>query len=273
MISGSGAAGLHVGMVRKQSTVLCSWARSPMALLTPRARGHSVWAYSSSYGGGLVAGDEMRLELRVDAGACCFLSTQASTKVYRNPQGRPCSFVLDAELASRSLLVLAPDPVQCFAEATYRQEQSFRLADDANLVLVDWLSAGRSARGERWAFDRFASTNRVSRSGKLIFLDSVLLERGEHQIAAAFRTGRFNCLAMVALFGPMLSSWTQVILGNISERPVKRRADLIVSASAVAEGLVLRFAGLSVEQVGYAMHEQLSFIPELLQGDPLRRKW
>src|SRR5262249_4405017 len=135
----NGSAALHVAKVRDRSAVLSSWSRSPLTLLTPRSRGESVWAYTSSYGGGMVAGDETSLDVRVDAGARCFLSTQASTRIYRNPARRPCSHLLNTDLAPGSLLVLAPDPVQCFAESSYEQSQTFALAQNANLVLVDWI--------------------------------------------------------------------------------------------------------------------------------------
>src|SRR5687767_5260642 len=123
----SGDAKLHVATIAGRSAVVGSQARSPMRLLTPRARGETVWAYTSNFGGGMVAGDETRLELRIAAGARCFLSTQASTKVYRNPAQLPCSHELGARVCEDALLILAPDPVQCFAESSYEQRQHFTL--------------------------------------------------------------------------------------------------------------------------------------------------
>jgi hypothetical protein len=104
--STSGEARLHVASVAGRSAVVGSWARSPLPLLTPRSRGNSVWAYTSSFGGGFVAGDRSRLELCVDAKARCFLSTQASTKVYRNPAQLACSHELIARVAEEALLIL-----------------------------------------------------------------------------------------------------------------------------------------------------------------------
>jgi urease accessory protein UreH len=142
-----------------------------MKLLTPRARGLSAWACTSSFGGGLVAGDQTRLDVRVGAGARCFLGTQAATKVYRNPASLPSGHETTALLEKDSLLVFAPDPVQAFAKSTYAQRQTFHLAPDASLVLLDWFTSGRAARGERWAFSHFSSRNEV-------FTDPLLLLRG-----------------------------------------------------------------------------------------------
>lgn len=160
----AGRASLEVQIVSGESAVTSSYATSPLKLLTPHSRGQSVWAYTSSFGGGLVAGDQTRLDLRIGHGARCFLGTQASTKIYRNPAALASGHVTRATLEAGSLLVFAPDPVQAFAGSIYAQRQEFRLASDASLVLLDWFTCGRAARGERWEFSRFQSRNEVWRT-------------------------------------------------------------------------------------------------------------
>jgi len=160
----AGCASLEVQIVSGESAVTSSYATSPLKLLTPRSRGRSVWSYTSSFGGGLVAGDQTRLDLRIGSGARCFLGTQASTKIYRNPAALPSGHQTRATLEAGSLLVFAPDPVQAFAGSIYAQRQEFHLATDASLVLLDWFTSGRAARGERWEFNRFQSRNEVWRA-------------------------------------------------------------------------------------------------------------
>jgi urease accessory protein len=269
----SGAAALHVAKVRDRSTVISSWARSPLSILTPRVRGESVWAYTSSFGGGMVAGDETFLEVKVDAEARCFLSTQASTKIYRNPELRACSHRLTATLASGAVLIAVPDPVQCFAESSYQQTQIFRLADSSSLLLVDWVSSGRSARGERWVFRQYGSKNVIYRDGRLVLLDSLLLEHDSGSLENRFRTGRFNCLATAVLIGPALATFAEQTMASIGQLPVTRGADLLLSASPLENGTIVRLAGESVELVGRAIHRLTAFVPELLDGDPWARKW
>src|SRR5687767_900247 len=146
-----GQAALHVGLVRERSVVLRSWSTNPLRLLSPQVNPSGVWAYTSTFGGGLVAGDCTHLDVCIDAGARCFLGTQSSTKVYRNSGGLPCSHRLTATLAAESLLLVAPDPVQPFADSIYDQVQHFTLANTSKLIVVDSVSGGRAARGERWA--------------------------------------------------------------------------------------------------------------------------
>lgn len=270
----SGGSGeLHVASVAGRSSVVCSWARSPIRLLTPRWGGESVWAYTSSFGGGMVAGDRTRLDVRVDAGATLFLGTQSSTKIYRNPARLACSHELNADIGPGALLALAPDAVQCFANSSYAQRQNFVLAPDGNLAMVDWLSSGRVARLERWAFHRYFSRNEVRRGGKTVFLDPLLLDNSGGAAAGRFQGGRFDCLASVLLLGPKLEFHAKALLAAIASEPVVPRASLIVSASPCADGLVMRLAGASVEEVGRAIQRHLSFLSGLLQDDPWARKW
>ena len=268
-----GQAALAVSLVHGLSATTSVWAKSPLKLLTPRARGESVWAYTSSFGGGMVAGDRTHLEVTVDAGARCFLGTQASTKVYRNPSQLPCSHELVAHVADDALLVLAPDPVQCFAQSRYEQRQQFHLSTSANLVLVDWMSGGRTARGERWSFQRYFSRNVMERSGQPILIDALELDEVDGSLDGTFRGGRFNCFATVAVIGPKLEEFSKQILEWSAAQPVTPRADLVFAASPLGEGVIFRCAGVAVEQVGRMIYERLSFVAQLLQDDPWARKW
>ena len=145
MTDAPGTGLLDVVRVDRRSVVRRAYATSPLRLLTPKNHGTAAWVYTSSYGGGLVGGDDLRLTVKVGREASVFLSSQASTKVYRS-QAR-ASLRLDAEVAAGGQLIVWPDPVVCFAGSTYRQEQRVDLDAEAGLILVDTLSSGRRASG------------------------------------------------------------------------------------------------------------------------------
>jgi urease accessory protein len=264
-----GQAKLEVAMVTYQSAVTSAVASSPMKLLTPVARGKSVWAYTSSFGGGLVAGDQTQLEVKISGGARCFFGTQSSTKVYRNPAALPCDHSTRAEVQEDSLLVFTPEPVQAFADSHYSQRQEFHLSPNAGLVLLDWYSAGRTARGERWAFEHLASRNDVFIGGERALVDSILLRSEE----LAAQMGRFNCLATLLLIGPPVKLAAEGLLQQIAARPVEKRAALVCSASPARDGVLLRVAGEEVEAVRRELSNQLIFLRDILGDDPWARKW
>ena len=305
-----GRAALQVDWIFKESTVTGAYATSPMKLLTPRSRGQCVCTYASNFGGGLVAGDQTRLDLRVGDQARCFLGTQASTKVYRNPHALPCSHVTRASVGADALLVFAPAPVQPFAESCYEQRQEFHLAPGAGLALLDWFTSGRTACGERWTFSRLSMRNEVWQcaapngadksvadvavemngslgSGQVpvridktscapdqfVFVDSCCLDSTDGPPAGIYRTGRFNCFAMLALIGSPLKELAARLLENVRRLAVQRRPSLLVSASPIQSGSVLRVAGEQVAEVDQFLRKHLTPLAPLLGEDPWSRRW
>ena len=253
-----------------RSVVSRAYATSPLRLLTPGNHGHAAWVYTSSYGGGLVDGDRVELDIEVGAGAAAFVSTQASTKVYRSELGAATE--LRAAVAAGGLLIVMPDPVVCFAASRYTQTQRFHVAAGANLIVVDWLSSGRAASGERWQFDEYVSRLRVDVDGTLVVHDALALRAADGDLPA--RLGRFDVLALVLVLGSDLRGFASGILEQVSRLPVTRRHDLIVGAAPTGDGgCLLRVAGRSVEQVGRVIREYLASVPTMLGDDPWARKW
>lgn len=253
-----------------RSVVTRAFATSPLRLLTPANHGHAAWTYTSSYGGGFVDGDAVDLAIDVRRGAAAFVSTQSSTKVYRSPRGT--SAELHGRVEPDGLLIVAPDPVVCFAGARYRQVQRFHVADNAGLVVIDCLVAGRCARGERWAFDEYRSLLEVTVGDRLLVHDAVALRASDGDLAR--RLGRFDALAVAVIAGPPFREEAARLVGESTVQPVLRRADQLMTASPLSEdGCILRIAGTSVERVGCTLRDLLRFVPLCLGDDPWTRKW
>jgi urease accessory protein len=261
-----------LGVMRSggKSVISRAYATSPLRLLTPGNHGHAAWIYTSSHGGGLVDGDHIALEIEIGEDAAAFVSTQASTKIYRSPRGT--SAEMRARVAPDGLLVVAPDPVVCFARSRYRQIQRFDLADRSALVLLDWISSGRHAAGERWAFDEYHGQIVVRLDGKLLVHDALALRAADGDLAV--RLGRFDVLAVAVLVGTALRAVAASLISRVSRGAVVRRSDHLVAASALGDdGCVIRIAGCSVEHVGRTIRELLGFLPAMLGDDPWTRKW
>ena len=265
-----GVGMLKFALAGERTVVSQSLATSPLKLLNPRNHGNAAWIFSSSYGGGLVGGDQLAIDVSVEADATGLLSTQTSTKVYRSDL---CTGQrLQARVADGGLLVVAPDPVVCYADSDYTQRQEFFLSGSAGLVLIDWLSAGRCALGERWAFRRFQNRIEIWRDDRKILHESLLLDPDHGNIAG--QMGRFNTLALAVVCGPRLLPQAQELVARISAEPLERNALLVQSAGMFQNaGALLRVAGTSVEQVGRLLRKHLSFVCTFLGEDPWARKW
>lgn len=265
-----GTGFLDVARVDRRSVVRRAFSTSPLRLLTPRNHGNAAWVYASSYGGGLVGGDDLRLTVRVEPGASAFLSSQASTKVYRSDSR--AALYLDADVADGGQLIVWPDPVVCFAGSAFRQVQRVELADEAGLVLVDVMTSGRRASGERWEFSEYLTDLVVCRHGRVILRDALRLTAAEGNLAA--RMGRFDVLATIVISGSRWQAEAERIIANVASSPIQRTADLLVAAAAVRDGgCLLRLAGRSVEQVNASIRQHLSFVTPFLEDDPWTRKW
>ena len=267
-VAGTGVVDVARGP--RRSVVTRAFAASPLRLLTPRNHGDAAWVYASTFGGGLVDGDALRMCVRVGRGATMLLATQAATKVYRSARGT--SAALHAVVEPGALLAVLPDPVICFAGAAYRQDQRIDLHDEAALVYLDWCSSGRHASGERWQFGRYESRLEIRRGGRVAAIDAIALAPGDGDLAA--RMGRFDVLAVIAIAGERLREHADGILRRVSTLPVERQARMMTGASEIrGGGCFVRIAGTSVEDVAGAVRAYLAFLPALLGDDPWARKW
>jgi len=273
--SGTGRISLRSnGSEAVLSELSCSY---PLKLLSPRLLALKVAVvYVLTYGGGLVAGDRVKLNVEVQDGAVLVLLTQGSTKVFKTrPEqrhARPHSDSVDDFASQRmnvhiragSSLFLLPDPVACFRSARYNQLQTFKLAADASIVLLDWITSGRKALGEDWSLSRYYSLNEVWVDAKRIARDAMLLE--ENQFSSSIgsrelwlpprtlgdRLAPYSCYATVLLYGPLTTSTVQGLMTSYSEVTAFKHASrppLIWSVSTICDdqGCVLRVAALETE--------------------------
>jgi urease accessory protein len=266
----NGAGRLEVALIDGASSVVTCRATSPLQLLAPRARGAAAWILAASHGGGLVAGDAVELEISVGPGASAYVGTQAETKVYRAGGGATRQR-LDAEVGDGGLLALLPDPVSPFAGAAHGQEQRFALAPGGSLAVLDAVTAGRAARGERWALARYASRNEVRVGGALVLADAVRLVAGEGP-PLHLRLPGVELLATILLLGPRVAAGAAAALRAVAEAPTDGAAPVVTAASPLADGVLLRIAARSVEAGMAAARAHLSFLAGPLDGDPLLRR-
>lgn len=263
----SASSQLGVDRVRGRSVVSTSRSVSPLRLHAPRGGGHAAWVYQSSLGGGFVGADDVSLRVEVAAGAALFLSSQASTKVYRATRSR---FSLDATVAAGATLIAWPDPVTCFAGARFDQTQRFALASSASVVVVDACTAGRVARGERWAFARLATRVTVSIDGEPVLDDGLLLSPAHGDLEA--RLGGADALATIVIAGPGFAATADAIAARVAQRRLD--ASPLIAASRWPWGLVVRIAARDVAALATATSELLrACVNDALGADPLARKW
>jgi len=268
-----GYGALELEFVAGRTVVTRAEAFSPLKWLIPRRSTSAAWAFSSTLGGGLVAGDRIQMQVGVRPGARAVLVTQSSTKVYRTDSDADCRQVLGATVDKGGLLVVAPDPVTCFTGARYDQQQIIRLHPDATLVYVDWLTSGRRARGECWAFSRYQTHLDIYRGGERYLTDSLLLDPGDGPLDSPFRMGTFHCFAMMVMCGPQAQEAAVSLLAEVADKAIDPDNEVVDSVSSLNDGVIWRIAGRTTEQVGRRLKSQLEFFKPILGESPWGRKW
>lgn len=259
----AGAGHVVVGHDGQRSFVRRLRAASPLCLRAPRhTPGSAAWIMVGSLGGGLVDGDQLSLDVEVEPHAHALVTTQASTKVYRGVGGARTR----ARVGARATLVLAPDPLVCFAGARCTQSTEIDLGDDASLVLLDVLGAGRVARGERWDLHSLDTCLRVRRGGALVLEDGLALHAADGPLRE--RMGRHDALATLLLLGP--GAGADAALAKVAARSWGA-AETLVAASPVTGGVVIRLAATTMASLLAETHELAG--PSLAPfGDPFRRQ-
>jgi urease accessory protein len=168
-----------------------------------------------------------------------------------------------------ALLAVVSDPIVAYADSRYAQKTAVDLRG-GSLAYVDVLSAGRVARGERWAFSRLSSELSIVRDGEPVLRDALLLDPRHGHIGE--RMGRFDVIATLVLAGPLLSdARTRVVAEIQATRPA--RGDVVVeSASSRGDVLLVRIASVDVATMQARVRDRLRETLALLAIDPFARK-
>jgi len=263
----SGRSLLGIDRSRGGSIVTRARSLAPLRLLTPANPGRAAWVYQASLGGGFVGGDAVELDVEVAAGARLFLTSQASSKVYRRAVSR-CR--VNASIGEGGVLVAWPDPIACFAGAAFEQRQRFRLARSAGLIAVDAWTAGRIAHGERWAFARLALRTEIEIEGVPVLADALVVSPAHGGLAA--RMAEAQAFATIAIAGERFTTAVQAVDRAVGARGVA--AQPRISASVWPWGAVVRIAAATTEQLVAGIHTMIGeTVRDVLGADPFVRKW
>jgi urease accessory protein len=197
--------------------------------ITTEASGPSLihTVFLLTYGGGIVAGDSIDLDVKLDSITHLILLTQGSTKIFNTPSPDLVSRQhMTVHLKNRSALVYLPDPVQPFAHSAFSQSQIYHLEkEQGSLCVCDWVTSGRSARGENWDIYEYKSRNEVwsvDDAGKrrLLLRDNLILDKhGRTDMPLASRMDNYSVFGTLIVRGPKFSSLSKFFLDEFEALP------------------------------------------------------
>ncbi|MCC3299119.1 urease accessory protein UreD [Arthrobacter caoxuetaonis] len=270
---------------RGRTELVQHYQKSPLQIMRPLyfnlLRPDLPYTYLMSSGGGILQGDRQRTDMRFGPGTSAHVTTQAHTRVYRMDHGYATA-VMNIEAGEGSYVEYLPDPVVPFADSRFYQQTSVVLDESATLVLGETVYAGRLARGERHAYDVYASDLEVRRpDGRLVALDRVRLcpkdDTGVGEAGGVNGLGVLaghDVLAMLYVFTPLVPAAQLAETVNLAVS--ESGGDLIFGVSTLPgdAGVWMRLVGNDTVAVAAANTAAAAAVHELLTGKraPVIRK-
>lgn len=189
---------------------------------------HVTVAFLLTYGGGLVGGDKINAKVELQDATRLVLLTQGSTKIFKSPERSMVSGqTLRFSIGSQAALCYLPDPTQPFAESVYEQKQTFYVQPDgtSSLLMLDWVSEGRRARGESWTLWSWKGRNEVREAaeqskGRLLLRDAVMLhEDGLAGTGLIEKSNDMGIFGTLIVYGPVFKKLREFLLQEFTDQP------------------------------------------------------
>ncbi|KAL2862758.1 urease accessory protein UreD [Aspergillus lucknowensis] len=240
-----------------------------------------VHLYLLTYGGGLLPGDEIDVSIRLEPRTRLIVTTpQGSTKIFKTETGPGRTLsdqsrqALDVQIGRDAALCYLPDPSAPFKNSRYEQIQSFTVDSTAkdstrsSLCVLDWVTQGRTSRGENWDFHLWKGKNEIwmpdetapsnsplnleteatsKRRLKLLLRDSLILsdetnaqtDIGESDQPSKSlireRTSPHGVIGTLILYGPVFESLSSFFVDRFTSLPRIGARNWSSSAPAAAE--------------------------------------
>lgn len=207
-----------------------------------------------TYGGGLIAGDNINLTATLEPHTRLALLTQGSTKIFKSKSStfattatsttgqtlqlpvaspfatssnQPTRQTLNVKISPHSSLCYLPDPSQPYAHSTYTQQQTFYLDPfgSSSLLLLDWVNSGRPALNEKWTLTSWKGRNEIREfdehsKGRLLIRDALLLFNDDNNLAdLSAKTDGKGILGTLIICGPLFKSLAEFFMKEFKSLP------------------------------------------------------
>jgi len=187
--------------------------RAPFHLGKPYWDGRVLQVQLVNSTAGILAGDELELDIAVETGAVLSVTTPAAARAFMMQSGAACCRQRFA-VADGAWLEYLPEPLFPHRDTDYAQHTRLELATGASAFFVDQLAPGRVGRGECWAWRRLLLALDVSLDGRLLLRERLDASGAELARVAAFHGMREAWFGTAVIAAPALAAdasvWEQV---------------------------------------------------------------
>jgi len=146
--------------------------QAPLKLIPTAALQDELRVMTSSYGGGMLQGDQVTLKIDCHEGASLLLQAQGNQHLYRcDGVSMKASQMVMGKLEKGAHVLIVPEPTVMHQGASFYQAQIWDCHPDSNLMLMDCFHSGRSENGEAFLYRDFRSDIHLKVNDKEVYLD------------------------------------------------------------------------------------------------------
>ncbi len=148
-----------------------------------------AYVYMMSPSGGILQGDRLRIDIRLENKAQAHITTQAATKIYRMNSNYATQMV-NVSVGDGCYLEFVPDQLIPYRNARFYQRVKMQVHENATTVYSEIITPGRIASGECFEYDICCfKTIATDQNSRLRFIDTLLLEPKRQKLFDAFGLG------------------------------------------------------------------------------------
>jgi urease accessory protein len=153
--------------------------------------------------GGVVGGDELRIQVQANANAHSLLSTPGAGKWYR-ANGQVARQHIHIDVDAGAAVEWLPQETIFFNQADVVLDNEINLLADARFIGCEMLCFGRTASGERFQSGRVRQRYAVRVDGKLLWLEQGTLLGGSAAMTGALSlAGHTVCASLLCVGTPI----------------------------------------------------------------------
>lgn len=195
--------------------------------------------------GGLVGGDLLEMEVRLNPESSCILTTQSASKIYQTV-GPPSVQTNRFEVGENARLEYLPHAIIPFAQSDFRQRTDVHLSEGAVFLMSELITPGRSSRGEWFQYRRFDSRLGVYRNDRPLLVDAFSLSPLDRPPQVRGVLGPYTHFGTFYAFLPDLP---EEFLRNLNRRLNNLEGQYAGAARLETTGFMARVLGFQTYQV------------------------
>lgn len=222
--------------------------------------------------GGVLGGDQLDNEIRLEEGARVQVTTTGSTRIYRHrPHGPTAQQVTRYRVGPDALLEVLPDPLIPYGGARYRQVTSYQLEPGAGLLAWEVVTPGREAHGERFAYDCLELQTTICAGAVPLAIERMLLQPALRPLDSPLRLGCYGSFATLyaCRVGQPASEWPELeqLLGELAAERSSVGECVWGASTLPAHGVVVRGLGVTQRRLAVGLPVFWSAARKFLYGE------